>query len=443
MPPSAPVSSPRNYSPLEGESQSPAVASAKADDAVGSKRITPPASAFAPLRGTQPQPPSLKGRAIPKSVTVLGSTGSIGKSAARLLELHRDRFTVEALTANANVEALAEQAIRLKAQRAVIGDEARYMELKSLLSGTGIEAAAGADAIVEAARLPSQIVIAGVVGAAGLMPTMAAIGRGATVALANKECLVCAGALMMDEVRRKNATLIPVDSEHSAIFQVFDFERPETVEKIIITASGGPFRNLTFEQMRDVTPEQAMRHPNWDMGAKISVDSATMMNKGLEIIEAFHLFPVKESQIEVLIHPESIIHSMVSYVDGSVLAQMGMPDMATPIAHALAWPARMETNSRKLDFTALKSLTFDTPDAARFPALALARAALKEGGSAPVALNAANEIAVQRFLSKETGFHDIMRIIEATLARIPQMALRSVEDVLETDRQSRAIAKSI
>jgi 1-deoxy-D-xylulose-5-phosphate reductoisomerase len=388
-------------------------------------------------------PPLPSAKSQPKSITILGSTGSIGKSAAKLLGLHRDRFRIEALTANGNAEGLAKQAIELKARRAVIGDASRYMELKSALSGTGIEAMAGPEAIVEAARLPSDIVLAGVVGAAGLMPTLAAIQRGATVALANKECLVCAGSLMMEEVKRRGATLIPVDSEHSAIFQVFDFTRPEAVDKIILTASGGPFRNFTREQMRSVTPEQAVRHPNWSMGAKISVDSATMMNKGLEIIEAFYLFPVTESQIEVLIHPESIIHSMVSYIDGSVLAQMGAPDMVTPIAYALAWPERIQSPSAKLDFKTLKTLTFDTPDEERFPALKLARAALRAGGSAPIVLNAANEVAVARFLRHEITFHDIIRVIEETLTRIPNSTLHSIENVVEIDRQSRTTAESI
>jgi 1-deoxy-D-xylulose-5-phosphate reductoisomerase len=388
-------------------------------------------------------PPLPSAKSQPKTITVLGSTGSIGKSAVKLLEMHQGRFRVEALTAYANVETLAKQAILLKARRAVIGDETRYLDLKSALSGTGIEVAGGAQAIIEAARLPAQTVLAGVVGAAGLLPTLASIHRGATVALANKECLVCAGPLMTDEVKRRGAMLIPVDSEHSAIFQVFDFERPETIDKIIITASGGPFRDFTLEQMRHVTPEQAIRHPNWDMGAKISVDSATMMNKGLEIIEAFHLFPLKESQIEVLIHPESVIHSMVSYIDGSVLAQMGTPDMAAPIAHALAWPSRMETAARRLDFAALKSLSFALPDPARFPALGLARAALLAGGSAPAILNAANEVAVARFLARTIGFTDIIRIIESTLARIPNNALHSIEDVIEVDKHSREIAQNI
>jgi len=391
----------------------------------------------------QPHNPlALQPHAQPRSVTVLGATGSIGASTAKLLALHRGSFRVEALTAYDNVASLVEQAKLLGARRAVIGNEAHYMELKSALAGTSIEAAAGADAVIEAARMPSDIVIAGIVGAAGLMPTLAAIQRGATVALANKECLVCAGSLMMEEVKRHNATLLPVDSEHSAIFQVFDFERPETIEKIILTASGGPFRTFTREQMKNVTPEQAVRHPNWSMGAKISIDSATMMNKALEIIEASHLFPLPHEQIEVLVHPESIIHSMVSYVDGSVLAQLGTPDMCTPIAYALAWPARIASPSAKLDFTTLKSLTFEASDTKRFPALRLAREVLAAGGNASVVFNAANEIAVARFLRKEIAFLDIVAIIEKTLADVANSPLRRIEDVIEADTQSRVVAEN-
>ena len=389
---------------------------------------------------TQPlSKPELKRR----SVTILGSTGSIGKSTVKIIEHHPQKFYIEALTANNNVAALAEQAKRLKAKRAVIGNEDHYLELKTALSGCNIEVAAGRKAVIEAARAPSDIVIAGMVGAAGLMPTLAAIERGATVALANKECLVCAGGLVMEEVKRCGATLIPVDSEHSAIFQVFDFERPETIEKIIITASGGPFRKYTLEQMKDVTPAEAVRHPNWSMGAKISIDSATMMNKGLEIIEAYHLFQVKQSQIEALIHPESIIHSMVSYIDGSVLAQLGAPDMCTPIAYALAWPTRIATPAQKLDFTKLKALTFDVPDEVRFPALRVAREVMAAGGSASAIMNAANEVAVARFLAGKITFPDIMKVIETTLARVPNSPLRSIEDVVEIDEFSRKIAESV
>lgn len=376
-----------------------------------------------------------------RSVTILGSTGSIGKSSISLLELHRGAFSVEAITAHNNVEELASQAKKFKCKQAVIGNEALYQDLKSALSGTGIEAAAGAEATIEAAALPSDIVIAAIVGAAGLLPTLAAVKRGATVALANKECLVCAGDIITKEVKKHNATLVPVDSEHSAIFQVFNFERPETIEKIILTASGGPFREYTKEQMQNVTVEKALKHPNWSMGAKITIDSATMMNKGLEIIEAKHLFPVSNSQIEVLVHPESIVHSMVSYIDGSVLAQLGTPDMSTPISLALAWPARITSNSRKLDLAKIGKLTFYEPDPERFPALRLSRAALEAGGNAPAVLNAANEIAVNRFLKKEIAFPDIINIIAGTLEKIPSASLHSIDDVIATDAQARIVAR--
>jgi 1-deoxy-D-xylulose-5-phosphate reductoisomerase len=377
----------------------------------------------------------------PRSVTILGSTGSIGVSAVKLLSCHRERFTVEALTAQENVKLLAEQALILNAKYAVIGNEMLYAELKNLLSDSHIKIAAGKDAIIDAAKIDSDVVLAAIVGFAGLLPTLAAIERGAIIALANKECLVCAGSLMMEKVRAHNATIIPVDSEHSAIFQVFNFDKPETVEKIIITASGGPFRTFTLEQMKKVTPEQAIRHPNWDMGAKISVDSATMMNKGLEIIEAYHLFPIKESQIEVLVHPESIIHSLVSYIDGSVLAQLGTPDMCTPIAHALAWPNRISTPTEKIDFTTLKTLHFEQPDMQKFPALKLAYEALKAGGSLPTILNAANEIAVSRFLKKEIGFLDIVHVIETVLAQLTTTPLHEIGDVVEIDKHSRDVAQ--
>ena len=377
-----------------------------------------------------------------RTVSILGSTGSVGENSVKLLELHRDKFAVTAITAYRNVEKIAAQAKKLGAKRAVIGDESLYSDLKTALSGSGIEAAAGDAAVTEAADMPSDIVVAAIVGAAGLMSTLTAIRRGATVAFANKECLVCAGDIMMGEVKRHGATLLPVDSEHSAIFQVFDFVHPDTIEKIIITASGGPFREYTREQIQKVTVEEALRHPTWNMGAKISIDSATMMNKGLEIIEAKHLFPVKEEQIEVLVHPESIIHSMVSYIDGSVLAQLGTPDMSTPIAYALAWPERITNPVQKLDLAKTGKLTFTTPDKERFPALHLSRCALREGGSKPAVLNAANEIAVARFLKKEIAFPDIMRIIETTLEKMPSTALHTIEDVLEVDAQTRKVAQT-
>ncbi|HXV74095.1 MAG TPA: 1-deoxy-D-xylulose-5-phosphate reductoisomerase, partial [Sphingomonadales bacterium] len=280
----------------------------------------------------------------------------------------------------------------------------------------------------------------GIVGAAGLKPTLAAIRRGATIALANKECLVCAGEFVMAEVKKHGATLLPVDSEHNAVFQVFDFEQAAHIRRIILTASGGPFRTFSREAMAKATPEQAVAHPNWRMGAKISVDSATLMNKGLEMIEAFHLFPVKPSQIDVIVHPQSVIHSLVEYEDGSVLAQLGSPDMRTPIGYALAWPERMETPVQRLDLAAIGKLTFEEPDVERFPALRLARAALEEGGGAPTVLNAANEVAVNAFLDRKAGFLDIPRIVEAALEQRVDGAIRSLEDVFALDRASRAAA---
>jgi 1-deoxy-D-xylulose-5-phosphate reductoisomerase len=355
--------------------------------------------------------------AKPTRITILGATGSVGCSTIDLIERHRDDYEVEALTANTNVELLAEQARRLRARVAVVADPTKYKELREALEGSGIEAAAGPQALVEAAERPADWIMAAIVGAAGLAPTLAAVRRGATVGLANKECLVCAGGLMMQAVRAHGATLLPVDSEHSAIFQVFDFDQPDRVERIVLTASGGPFRNWSLADMARATPAQAVAHPNWDMGAKISIDSATMMNKGLEIIEAHHLFPVPVERIEVVVHPQSVIHSMVGYIDGSVLAQLGTPDMRTPIAYALGWPKRMAAPASRLDFNSLTALTFERPDTTRFPALRLAREALAMGGLGPAVLNAANEQAVAAFLAARIGFLDIARVVEDTLAR--------------------------
>ncbi len=379
----------------------------------------------------------------PRGVTILGSTGSIGCNTIDLVERNPGRYRVEALTAYGNIDLLAEQARRLNVRLAVTGDERRYLDLKAALAGTGIRAAAGPEALVEAASLPSDWVMAGIVGAAGLAPTLAAVRRGAIVALANKECLVCTGSLMVDEVRNHGATLLPVDSEHNAIFQVFDFARPERVEKIILTASGGPFRTAERQFMAGATPEQAIAHPNWDMGAKISVDSATMMNKGLEMIEAYHLFPVRTDQIEVVVHPQSVIHSMVAYVDGSVLAQLGSPDMRTPIAYTLAWPDRIASPSPRLDLARIGTLTFEAPDPERFPALRLARAALEAGGSGPVVLNAANEVAVQGFLTRRIGFLDITRVVEQCLETIPQQVISALDDVHAVDAEARRLAGTL
>lgn len=373
----------------------------------------------------------------PRSVTILGSTGSVGTQTVDLVSRDPERFPVEALTANRNVTLLAQQARQLNARMAVVADPAAYAELKQLLSGTGIEVAAGSEAVAAAAQRPADWVMAAIVGAAGLEPTLAAIRRGAIVAFANKEVLVCAGALMMEEVKAHGATLLPVDSEHSAIYQVFDFERIDSVSRLILTASGGPFRDKDRAFMAAATREQAVAHPTWDMGAKISVDSATMMNKGLELIEAHFLFGVPEERIDVLVHPQSVIHSLVEYVDGSVLAQLGTPDMRTPIAYALGWPARIATPAERLDLVKAATLTFEAPDPVRFPALRLARAALQSGGGAPTILSAANEVAVQAFLDRRIGFLDIERIVEETLTALPHRPLRDLAAVREADADAR------
>lgn len=379
----------------------------------------------------------------PKSVTILGATGSIGKSTVALIEQSGNAFCVEAITAHDNAELLANQAKRLNAKFAVIGNSAYYPTLKSLLSGSGIDIACGEAGLIEAATRSSDIVMSSIVGAAGLAPTLAAIRRGATIALANKECLVCAGNLMMQEIRKHNATLIPVDSEHNALFQVFDHERKDTIEKIIITASGGPFRNASLEIMQNATPEDALKHPNWNMGAKITIDSATMMNKGLEMIEAYHLFPLEPEQIEIIVHPESIVHSLVAYIDGSVLAQLSNPDMTTPIAYALAWPNRITTNVKRLNLTEIKSLTFEAPDETRFPALRLAKDVLKSGSAASTVMNAANEIAVHAFLDHKIGFLDIISLVEKCVNLLHSGQCNSIEDVVNIDHDARELAQSL
>ena len=374
---------------------------------------------------------------VRRSVTILGSTGSIGASTLDLIKYGSKHFEVVALTGNENVKLLIEQARVFKPKLAVIGNEEFYNELKAGLSDANIRVAAGKDALCEAAEIDSNIVVAGIVGTAGLDPTLVAVRRGAIIALANKECLVCSGKLFLDEVERSGATLLPVDSEHNAIFQVLDLNHIESVDRLTLTASGGPFINASYEEMANVTPSQAIKHPNWEMGAKISVDSATMMNKGLELIEAFYLFPVEEKQIDILIHPQSVVHSMVSYKDGSVLAQMGTPDMRTPISYALAWPNRMETPAEKLDLSQIKELSFQKPDLQRFPALSLARDALKMGGAMPTMLNAANEVAVDYFLNKRISFLDIARVIKDVLNRTPNITLNQLDDVVFCDEETR------
>ncbi|MCP4328808.1 MAG: 1-deoxy-D-xylulose-5-phosphate reductoisomerase [Alphaproteobacteria bacterium] len=375
-----------------------------------------------------------------RSVTILGSTGSIGTNTIDLIENGEGCYRIAALTAHQSAETLVEQARRLKPEIAVIADPAKYSALKEGLAGTDIEIAAGPEALVEAAQRPSDFVMAGIVGYAGLAPTLAAVRRGVTVGLANKECLVCAGDIVMAEVEQANGTLLPVDSEHSAIFQVFEFDQAHTVSRVILTASGGPFLNRARVELTNVTPAQAVAHPNWDMGAKISVDSATMMNKGLEVIEAHHLFPVEDEKIEIVVHPQSVIHSMVEYVDGSVLAQLGTPDMRTPIAYALGWPSRISSPSAKIDFMAAGDLTFQAPDDEKFPAIRLARTALEAGGSMPVTLNAANEIAVRAFLDGEIGFLDITDVIDATLDNSSNTALDSLDTVVAMDIEGRRLA---
>ncbi|MCF8481794.1 MAG: 1-deoxy-D-xylulose-5-phosphate reductoisomerase [Rhodospirillum sp.] len=381
----------------------------------------------------------------PRRISILGSTGSIGKSTIDLIERDPEAYKVVALTANGNAEALAAQAKALKADLAVVADPLALGRLKEALAGSGIEAAAGPEAVVEAAARDADWVMAAIVGAAGLEPTLAAVARGATVALANKECLVCAGDLFMAEVKRHGATLLPVDSEHNAIFQVFDFERKNRIDKIILTASGGPFRDWTREQMAVATPEQAVAHPNWSMGAKISVDSASMFNKGLEFIEAHHIFGMSADRIEILVHPQSVIHSMVAYVDGSVLAQLGSPDMRTPIAFSLAWPDRMAAPVPRLDFAALARLDFRAPDPVRFPAIRVVREALERGGVAPTAMNAANEVAVDCFLNRTIGFLDIPMVVEETIEEIMSGPLGSqsvdrLEAVRAVDAEARGVA---
>lgn len=379
----------------------------------------------------------------PRRVTVLGSTGSVGVQTIDLIRRAPDAFQVAALTAGRNVELLAQQARGLGAELAVVADPAGYGALKAALAGSGVEAAAGPQAVVEAAGRPAEWVMAAIVGAAGLAPTLAAIRRGAVVAFANKEVLVCAGALVMREAAACGARLLPVDSEHSAIFQCFDFDRPGGVRRLILTASGGPFRAATREFMAGVTPQQAVAHPTWSMGAKISVDSATMMNKGLELIEAHHLFALPEDRIDILVHPQSVVHSLVEYVDGSVLAQLGTPDMRTPIAYALAWPERMATPAERLDLVKAATLTFEAPDEIRFPALRLARQSLQQGGGAPTILNAANEVAVAAFLAGRIGFLDIERVVGGALESTPTMALTDVDAVIALDGEARRRAETL
>lgn len=379
----------------------------------------------------------------PRRISILGATGSIGQSTIKLLKQHKGQYAVEALVALSNAEQLAKDAKELNASIAVIADEAHHATLKSALAGTGIETAAGEKAVIEAMQRPADWVMSAIVGAAGLKPTLEAIRQGCIVALANKECLVCAGALVKEEAKKSGATLLPVDSEHNALYQVFYTEQQKAVERVTLTASGGPFRTFTKEQMKAITPEQAVRHPNWQMGAKISVDSATLMNKGLEVIEAYHLFPLEAKQIDVVVHPESIVHGLVHYSDGSVLAGLSLPDMVTPIAHALGWPERIKAEVPRLDLAKIGALHFEAVDAQRFPALGLAYKALEMGGSATATLNAANEVAVAAFLQGKLRFLQLPEIVAETLASLGNTALSSLEDVLAADGLARAKAQGL
>ena len=375
-----------------------------------------------------------------RTVTILGATGSVGTSTLDLVEREPERFRVRALTAHRDVAKLAAAAIRTRAEQAVVADEGCLPALRDALAGTGIAAAGGEQAVCEAAGSGADWTMGAIVGCAGLRPVLAAIERGGTVVLANKEPLVSAGAIVMAAARDHGAAVLPADSEHNAIFQCLDMARPERVRRIILTASGGPFRDWSLERMASVTPAQAVAHPNWSMGAKISIDSATMMNKGLELIEAAVLFPVEPARIEIVIHRQSVIHSMVDYVDGSMLAQLGPSDMRVPIAHCLAWPDRMATPMEPLDLVKLGRLDFEAPDPVRFRSLALASAAVETGGARPAILNAANEVAVAAFLAGNIAFLEIAAIVDDTLQRYDPAAPDTLDEVLHVDARAREFA---
>jgi len=375
-----------------------------------------------------------------KTVSILGATGSIGQSTLDLVQRAPEAYQVLALTAAQDVAGLAAAARATNAKLAVIADETLYEPLKAALSDTDTNVSAGPQALIDAAHLDADWTMAAIVGCAGLAPTLAALERGKTVALANKEALVSAGDLMLAVARASGAILLPTDSEHNAVFQCLDQSAPKGVAKIILTASGGPFRTWTKAQMQAAQPEQALKHPNWAMGAKITIDSATMFNKGLELIEAHYLFDMPADRLEVIFHPQSVIHSMVEYVDGSVLAQMGAPDMRIPIAHCLAWPDRMDTPVARLNLAEVARLEFEAPDEDRFPALRLAREAMVEGGAKPAILNAANEIAVAAFLERRIAFTDIAVIVESVLHAYDAAAPSTISDVLEIDGEARRLA---
>lgn len=382
----------------------------------------------------------------PRRVSVLGATGSIGTSALKVMRHHRETFELVAVTAQSQVAQLAKIARENGAEFAAIGDEARLPELREALAGTGIRCAGGEAGLMEAAALDADCTIAAIVGAAGLKPTLEAVRQGTRIALANKECLVTAGDMFMAAIRENGTELLPVDSEHSAVFQALAGSRREDVETITLTASGGPFRTWSFEALARATPEQALKHPNWSMGSKITIDSATMMNKGLELIEAKHIFDVPASALDCVVHPESVVHCLVGFRDGSVMAQMAPPDMCTPIAVALGWPARIANPTERLDIARVAALHFEPPDESRFPALRLAREALEKGGIAPAILNAANEIAVAAFLDHRLRFTDIPSVVadalEASEKSLQSSNLDNLDDVLFIDAEARKLARS-
>jgi 1-deoxy-D-xylulose-5-phosphate reductoisomerase len=382
-----------------------------------------------------------------KRLTILGATGSIGKSTLDLVAHRPDAFEIVALTAQRSVTELAKAAQQTNARLAVIGDKSLLPELRALLAGTATRVDAGPEAVIAAATEPVDCVLAAIVGAAGLEPTFAAVKQGTRLALANKECLVSAGAVFMAAVKEAGTELLPVDSEHSAALQALVGAEPDTVETIVLTASGGPFRTWSAEQLSQATPEEALRHPNWSMGAKITIDSATLMNKSLELIEAYHLFPVRADQLGIIVHPQSVVHCLVSFTDGSVLAQLSTPDMRTPISLALSWPHRMSTPTPRLDLVALANLSFEAPDEERFPALRLGREALHAGGMAPAVLNAANEIAVEAFLKRSIGFCAIAAVaaasLEAAEARGLVRTADRLADILAVDAEARQLAQSL
>ena len=382
-----------------------------------------------------------------RRITILGATGSIGTSTVDLIKREPERYRVESISARRNAAALAKIAREVGARHAVVADPAAYRDLKSALSGSRIEAAAGEDALIEAAQRPADWVMAAISGSVGLKPTLAAIERGATVALANKECLVCAGNIFMRRAASTGATVLPVDSEHNAVFQALGAGNRADVRRAILTASGGPFRTWSKEAIKAATPEQALRHPNWSMGPKVTIDSATLMNKGLEVIEAHHLFALRSDEIDVLVHPQSVVHGLVEFRDGSVVAQLGSPDMRIPIAHCLAWPRRIDGPAARLNLAALRELTFEEPDLDRFPALALARRALETGGAATTVLNAADEVAVGEFIAGRIGFAGITALVEATLDMAARRDLLAepagIEETMAVDHIARSLARDL